>query len=115
MAAYQYHVVNEYNSSSSDTIYTVCIRVDLRLGPTERIEKALLTCGCPGWTKRCADGTDASRTCKHVRQEAAALAHFKANGGSLLAPTQPLTAPVTVLTEPPPVKRGRWAGLRIQK
>jgi len=114
MAAYQYHVVNEYHSSSSDAIYTVCIRVDLRLGPTERIDRALLTCGCPGWTKRCPDGTDASRTCKHVRQEAAALARFKANGGSLHAQAQPTAVPI-VLDEPPPVKRGRWAGLRIQR
>jgi len=27
----------------------------------------------------------------------------------------PSLAPLNVLTEPPPVKRGRWAGLRIQR
>jgi hypothetical protein len=124
MAAYEYHVVNEYDSSSSDATYTVCVRVDLRIADLkERIQKAILTCNCPGWCRRCSDGTDASRTCKHVRQEAPALAHFKANGGSLHAHVQPKIAPVAapppappnVLTEPPPVKRGRWAGLRIQR
>ena len=124
MAAYEYHVVNEYDSSSSDATYTVCVRVDLRIAdPMERIQRAVLSCNCAGWCRRCPDGTDASRTCKHVRQEAAALAHFKTNGGSLHAPAQPKIAPVAappaaplnVLTEPPPVKRGRWAGLRIQR
>ena len=124
MAAYEYHVVNEYDSSSSDATYTVCVRVDTRIRDhQERIARAMLTCNCPGFTHRCPDGTDASRTCKHVRQEAAALARFKSNGGTLHAPVQPKIAPVAapspaplnVLTEPPPVKRGRWAGLRIQK
>jgi len=124
MAAYEYHVVNEYDSSSSDATYTVCVRVDTRVrNPQERIARAMLTCNCPGFTRRCPDGTDASRMCRHVRQEAAALAHFKANGGSLHTPVQPEIAPVAapslapldVLTEPPPVERGRWAGLRIQR
>jgi hypothetical protein len=124
MAAYEYHVVNEYDSSSSDATYTVCVRVDTRIrDPQERIARAMLTCNCPGFTRRCPDGTDASRTCRHIRQEAAALARFKANGGSLHAPLHlritpvaaPPPAPLNVLTEPPPVKRGRWAGLRIQR
>jgi hypothetical protein len=120
MAAYEYHVVNEYDSSSSDATYTVCVRVDTRIRDSqERIARAMLTCNCHGFTHRCPDGTDASRTCKHVRQEAAALARFKANGGSLHASVQSkvtsVTAPPNVLTEPPPVKRGRWAGLRIQR
>jgi len=124
MAAYEYHVVDEYDSSSSDATYTVCVRVDLRIAdPKERIQKAILTCNCAGWCRRCPDGTDASRTCRHVRQEAAALVRFKANGGSLHTPVQPRIisfaasrpALSNVLTEPPPVKRGRWAGLRIQR
>ena len=123
MAAYEYHVVNEYASSSSDATYTVCVRVDLRIADqAERIQRAELSCNCRGWTLH-VDRTTGRRTCKHVRQEADALARFKANGGSLHAPAQPEIAPVAapspappnVLTEPPPVKHGRWAGLRIQR
>ncbi len=123
MAAYHYHVVREYDSSSSDATYTVCVRVDLRItDPKQRIEQAILTCNCRGWCLRAPDGTDASRTCRHVRQEAEALARFKANNGSLNVPAQPKSMPKAappptpeVLTEPPPVRRGRWTGLRIQK
>ena len=123
MAAYEYHVVNEYASSSSDATYTVCVRVDLRIADqAERIQRAELTCNCRGWTLH-VDRTTGRRTCKHVHQEAAALARFKANGGSLhtsaplrvATPSVPDPAPTNVLTEPPPVKRGRWAGLRIQR
>jgi len=85
MPAYQYHPIATHPSSSSDKVYTVCIREDTRItSPAERRQAALLTCNCPGWTRRCPDGTDASRTCRHTQAEARKLAQFKA--GTLARP-----------------------------
>ncbi len=119
MAAYEYHVVREYESSSSDAVYTVCIRVDTRIAdPTTRRQRAILSCNCAGWTRRCLDGTDASRRCRHVKQEAAALEAFRAGAPGVPQPPsgQPeAVAQDAVLSEPPPVRRGRWAGLRVPR
>ncbi len=133
MAAYQYIFVNEYPSSSDpDTVYTLYVRIDNRIAsPTERIEKAILSCNCKGWTfLRIPGGTDADRTCKHTKAEASILARFKANGGRLTSPTATvplvstapsatpqITKPVAgmVFDTPLPTKRSRWAGLLVLK
>lgn len=99
--AYQFHPVATHFSSSSDKAYTVCVREDTRIAdPNERKQAAILTCNCPGWTRRCPDGTDASRTCKHVKAEAHKLAQFKSGTAKPAATTarQPLSEMPKVTT-----------------
>jgi hypothetical protein len=92
--AWLYHPIAEYQSSSSDKVYTVCIREDDRIADAhERRQAAILTCCCPGWTRRCPSGTDESRTCRHVEQEAGALRRFKADVSAKIAQPAAPTAP----------------------
>jgi len=111
--AWLYHPIAEHPSSSSDKIYTVCIREDDRITDAdERRRAAILTCCCPGWTRRCPGGTDESRACRHVEQEAGALRRFKADVSAKFAqpaapksvPTMPKgkAAPATALRQPEP-------------
>ena len=98
--AWLYHPIEEYQSSSSDKVYTVCIREDDRIADAhERRQAARLTCNCMGFTRRCPGGLDENRTCRHVEQEAAALCLFKASAGAKVAqPTaKPQTAPQRTL------------------
>ena len=90
--AWLYHPIAEYQSSSSDKIYTVCVREDDRIADAdERRRAARLTCNCMGFTRRCPSGKDESRTCRHVEQEADALRRFKSNASAKA--TQPAAAP----------------------
>jgi len=92
--AWLYHPIAEHPSSSSDKVYTVCIREDDRITDAdERRRAAILTCCCPGWTRRCPSGTDESRTCRHVEQEAEALRRFKADVSAKIAQPAAPTAP----------------------
>lgn len=115
MAAYVYHVVNEYQSSHDDeTWYTVCIREDTRIGNLdERRQRAILTCSCRGWILHCPGGKDENRSCRHTKAEAAALAKFK-RGASQTTQPQSQPQPI-VLDEAPKVYKGRggrWRALR---
>src|SRR5512136_819169 len=68
----QYLPIAQYKSlSTPNKQYTVCIRTT---------GKPVLTCNCPGWTRRCPDGTDASRTCRHVEAERQALTKYLRKG-----------------------------------
>jgi hypothetical protein len=92
--AWLYHPIAEHPSSSSDKVYTVCIREDDRIRDADaRRQAAILTCCCPGWTRRCPGGTDESRTCRHVEQELTALRLFK-KAKSTQPAAKPQTAPI---------------------
>ena len=96
--AWLYHPIAEHPSSSSDKIYTVCIREDDRIIDADaRRQAARLTCNCPGFTRRCPDGLDENRTCRHIEQEAGALRRFKANASAKVAqPAAPKSAPTAL-------------------
>ena len=96
--AWLYHPIAERKSSSSDKVYTVCIREDDRISDADaRRQAARLTCNCAGWVQRCPGGLDENRTCRHVKQEADALRRFKASASAKVA--QP-AAPKSVPTMP---------------
>ena len=108
--AWLYHPISEHPSSSSDKIYTVCIREDDRIIDADaRRQAARLTCNCMGFTRRCPDGLDENRTCRHVEQESGALRRFKANASAKAAqPAAPKSAlkgkvaPATAPRQPEP-------------
>ena len=130
--AWLYHPIAERKSSSSDKVYTVCIREDDRISDADaRRQAARLTCNCAGWVQRCPGGLDENRTCRHVKQEADALRRFKASASAKVAqpaapksvPTMPKgkAAPATALTsassveprrpEPERVDAAEWVTL----
>jgi hypothetical protein len=98
MAAYLFRPISTHPSSSSDKIYTVCIREDTRItDPAKRRQAAILTCNCAGWcvSKSNKGKADSERTCRHTASEASTLAQFKA--GAITKPA------AETLTEMPKV------------
>ena len=78
-----YLFVSKHESNSSKKIYTVKVRLDNKIGnEVRRARAALLTCDCPGWTRRCNTDryshayTIAGRDCRHIRAEQNALDEF---------------------------------------
>jgi len=107
--AWLYHPIAERQSSSSDKVYTVCIREDDRISDANaRRQAARLTCNCAGWVQRCPGGLDENRTCRHVKQEADALRRFKANGSAKFAqPAAPKPAPTALKGKAAPATASR--------
>jgi len=68
-----YLPIQTYASKSTPGVrYTVCIRTNGG--------EPILTCNCPGWTRRCPTGEDSSRTCRHVLENGRALEQYKTKG-----------------------------------
>ena len=73
MNAYTYFLVeDEIPSSSTNATYAVKIRLDNRLDSLERIQEAVLTCDCKGWTQRAKE----PRSCKHTKEREGILEDF---------------------------------------
>jgi len=88
-----YIILSQNIDHRHQTRFTPLASEDDRIADANvRRQAATLSCNCAGWTSRCAGGTDASRTCRHVEQETATLRKFKAGRAQTAQPVAIATA-----------------------